>query len=117
MRILTLEDDPQRHVKFRENLSGAHLLIVEKVEDAIAKLKDESWDWLFLDHDLGGQQMVDSSDPTTGYWVAKWLEENPDRQPGNIIIHTCNTPGAKNMLTCLPDAQYVPFAWMKVAYK
>jgi len=114
MRVLILEDDHERHEIFREKLIGTVCVIVETVEQAIQKLQEEQWDLLFLDHDLGGKVYVDSSEPDTGYQVAKWLEANPSCQPGRIILHTLNGPGAKNILQCLPHAEHLPFAWKHI---
>ena len=86
--ILVLEDNPQRHAIFRKNFAdGNHLVIVETAKEAIALLDNERWDFLFLDHDLGGQIMVPSG-PDTGYEVALWLEAHVNKNPDNIIIHS-----------------------------
>jgi len=38
------------------------------------------FDYLFLDHDLGGKQMVNSRE-NTGYEVAEWLSKNKLKKP------------------------------------
>jgi hypothetical protein len=63
-----------------------------------------------LDHDLGGQ-VNQSSGLGTGYEVAKWLSEHTDRKSAQIIIHSFNIPGAKNMLSVLPEAVHIPGLW------
>jgi CheY-like chemotaxis protein len=114
MKILILEDNPERHKAFRHNLVGAVLKIVTTVEECIHALKTDMWDALFLDHDLGGEAFVDPSEKETGYHVAKWLEDNPDRKPSTIIIHSLNYSGAARMKMCLPDAVVSPGAWTSV---
>jgi CheY-like chemotaxis protein len=114
MDILILEDDRNRQRIFIERLIGTNAVIVETVEAAIDLLSSQDWDYLFLDHDLGGEQMVPSG-PGTGYEVAKWLAENPSRQPPNIIIHSYNPAGAQNMHGVLPNAVVSPGCWDSIS--
>lgn len=114
MDVLILEDDHSRQKIFARNLIGANFLIVETATDAIQALDTHTWDYLFLDHDLGGQQMV-SSGPGTGYEVAEWLAENPDKQPPNIIIHSFNPSGAENIHRALPNAVIAPGCWDSIS--
>ena len=92
--VLVLEDDPAREKFFRSALRNIDVTFVSTVEDAIDKLKEVEFDWVFLDHDLDGQQMVESG-PGTGYSVAVWLARNRKRQPENIVVHSLN-----NTSTC-----------------
>jgi len=110
MNILILEDDHERHKAFIKSLIGANVVIVETATDAIQELSKKVWDYLFLDHDLGGEQMV-ASGPGTGYEVAVWLEQYPDKQPENIIIHSFNPTGALKMKQALPKAIIRPGCW------
>jgi CheY-like chemotaxis protein len=111
MRILILEDDAERHAKFRENLIGTHVVIVETAPEAIEKLQNESWGLLFLDHDLGGKVYC-PSDENSGFHVAEWLSKNTDRQPKTIIIHSFNPDGADAMKAVLPRAFKIPGVWL-----
>lgn len=113
MDILILEDDPARMRVFTQNLIGTNTVIVDTVPDALAQLSARHWDYLFLDHDLGGQQMVDSGDDT-GYAVAVWLEEHSEHKPDNIIIHSLNPTGAQNIKKALPEAILAPGCWSSI---
>ena len=113
MNILILEDDPNRHKAFRNRLIGTNLKIVETAAEAIAALNNQTWDYLFLDHDLGGMTYV-TSGKGTGYEVAEWLAKNESKQPSHIILHTLNPVGAQNMQALLPNALRGPFAWTKI---
>jgi len=113
MRILILEDDPERQQCFQRNLVGHDVIITDKAKTAIQLLSDQEWGLLCLDHDLGGQVYVKSGEGT-GYEVAVWLEEHPDRQPPQIILHSLNPAGRENMKRCLPGAIDLPFAWVKI---
>lgn len=111
LKALILEDDHNRMSQMHTKMIGiAHLTIVETANEAIAALTDDSWDLLSLDHDLGGEEMVDSG-PGTGYEVACWLENNPHKQPAVIWIHSLNPVGRNRMSQALPDAQQKPLWW------
>ncbi len=119
LRILILEDCPARQAQFKAMLptgqtpGAMDIHTVETAAECIEKLKAESWDWLFLDHDLGGEVMVESG-PGTGYEVACWLEEHPDRAPFKIVVHSLNDAGAKRILAALRPrltARQMMFAW------
>ena len=110
MKILILEDSQERMKQFRERLVGHEVVIVEESRDCIVQLQNSTWDVLFLDHDLGGQTMVESG-PGTGYEVARWLEANPQRQPPHIVVHSFNPDGADKMIACLPQAMRAPGIW------
>jgi CheY-like chemotaxis protein len=111
MRILVLDDDKGRLSLFKQKLIGHVVDCVETAPEAIMRLSEGAlWDIVFLDHDLADTQMV-ASGPGTGWEVAKWLSEHLDRKPAQIVIHSFNEPGAKNMLSLLPGAIYVPGIW------
>ena len=116
MKILILDDMSIRHKAFKQNLIGHVVKCVETVKETIDSLNEETWDYLFLDHDLGGDVMVPSG-PGTGYEVAQWLNKNVDKQPANIVIHSFNPDGAKNMASLLPKALICPGAWNKLITK
>ena len=110
MKILILEDSKRRHKAFRAKY-GFDLTIVETTSEAIELLESQEWDTLFLDHDLGGETMVDSGSGT-GYEVAKWLSEHPERKPRQIILHSYNPVGRANMKAALPEAEEAPGIWL-----
>jgi len=110
MNILILEDDRMRQRAFLFRLAGTNTVVVETVPEAIELLKTKAWDYLFLDHDLGGQQYVPSGEDT-GYGVALWLKEHPERMPGNIIVHSLNASGANAICCILPTATRAPWCW------
>jgi CheY-like chemotaxis protein len=112
MKIMILEDDPNRVEKFKRSLIGHNVFVTDDTKLAIQQLKKEEWDILFLDHDLGGQTFVQSGEGT-GYEVATFLEKHPEYKPKTIYVHSLNPIGAQNMMRALdlPDKNYVPFAW------
>jgi len=110
MRILILEDNSERQEQFKKNLVGHNIEITDSSKIAIETLSNKKWDILFIDHDLGGKVFVPSEE-NTGYEVAKFLEEHKQFIPKNIIVHSLNPVGAKNIMNILPNAIHIPFAW------
>jgi len=113
VKILILEDDQNRVHQFSRNFVNAEITFVSTVTDCKNKLIDETWDLLFLDHDLGGNQMVESGGKEeTGYDVAQFLSINTELQPVQIYTHSLNPAGRKN-ISALVNASEVPFIWTK----
>ena len=110
MKILILEDTQERIKQFKETLSKHECTFTDNAYKAIDFLYCYFWDALFLDHDLGGMVMQESTEKT-GYAVALWLHENPEYQPPIIIIHSLNPVGATKMSLSLPNAHVLPAAW------
>jgi len=113
MRFFILEDDHRRIKTFRSKLIGHELVIAENAQDAIRILSDDqAFDVIFLDHDLGGEQMVSSDDKNTGSEVARWMKSYL-KQYCPVIIHSLNPDGAKYMRHALEDVAmevyYIPF--------
>ena len=120
MKILVLEDNKERIKIFRDRMEmdGVSLMVCDEVEACITALENVDYDYLFLDHDLGGHVYVESDgDEKTGWHVAKWLSEHTDRMPENVIVHSLNESGRKNIISLLPDASDIPFAWKLVSIK
>lgn len=125
IKIFILEDNPDRIKWFEEHLAdnivartnpptdydkkNVHLFFAESVKEA-----EEVWkkygpfDAYFLDHDLGGQVMVDSSEPNTGYAFSMFLVDNGvNGQAEDIFIHSLNPVGADNMYNLFANAKKV----------
>jgi len=114
-KILILEDDIQRVKLFTQNFTNAELIFTQTSSEAIEHLKNEKFDYIFLDHDLGGTAFA-PSDENSGYEVAKWLEANPSTTTEYIIIHSLNPAGVAKMQQALPEAKVVPFVWTKIIH-
>lgn len=117
MRIFILEDNPFRMEWFNKEFIGHEVHHCDEAEIAIDMIQFNKYDMIFLDHDLGGESMVDGEqDPNTGLAVAKIipLTHNKDTK---IIIHSLNPVGVQRMYTylsqggcadvaCLPFGQF-----------
>lgn len=120
MKILILEDDPNRILTFRRSLIGQNLTIVETATEAIKELENPESDFsiIFLDHDLGGKIFVSEADENTGSEVVRWMISNMETIP-TVVIHSHNEPAALNMQSALKSRysntaiQRVPFIHLK----
>ena len=97
MKIFILEDSVER-IAFFYRLSdiGHNVTICNNVKDGIKILQNIKFDYLLLDHDLGGLAYVDSRDDNTGYALCQCIY-NTMNCLSNIIIHSWNEVGANNM--------------------
>ncbi|MBC7796551.1 MAG: hypothetical protein H7Z37_06745 [Pyrinomonadaceae bacterium] len=121
--IFLLDDDKRRHRWFLKRFEKDELDIAETVEEAKEFLKDNSYDAVFLDHDLLPEHYEGKVDDNlTGYAIALWLAENPKLQPAStIMVHTRNADAAIRMVEKLRDAgrnvEYVPFPMLEQRIK
>jgi len=114
MKVFILEDNDERIKQFEDLLTpaGYYLTIAKSVAEAIQKYSPP-YDILYLDHDLGGEVMVDSEKPNTGYQFAKWLVANDvDLIRRRIVLHSMNPAGVRNMKSQLPlsSVSEIPFS-------
>ena len=113
MKVFILEDDKNRMKQFNRALHKHTILHADTVEKAIKILEEnEGLIILFLDHDLDNKVFVPSSNSNTGYALAKYINKSGKVYP-QIIIHSMNVIGAKNMsdtlINCTDDLQVIPF--------
>jgi hypothetical protein len=97
VRRLFLDDDPRRAEEFLAEYPNA--VWVETVDDCLANL-DSSWDEVYLDHDLGGEQFVDAGRADCGMEVVRWLafEPRPHLRATRFFVHSHNGVAAYVML-------------------
>lgn len=113
MRIIFLDDAHQRWYRFQSKVPQA--VRAETAEECIQLIKDSpSIDWLFLDHDLGGEAYVNSSREDCGMEVVRYLcQDLRTKSISYIVVHSHNTVAAEEMFNKLKDAGYnvklVPF--------
>jgi type II secretory pathway component PulM len=115
--ILFLDDDPGRIRWLRSQAPSA--TCCETAQEMIAAFSDAqgSIEWLFLDHDLGGEIHVDSNEPNTGMEVVRWLETHR-KEVGTVVVHLLKTTAAQAMIERLACAGYhavhVPFIQLRL---
>jgi len=111
MKIFILEDDEFRAKYIKEHLKAVfkdyEIIHCDNVVDAKHILESSVFDYIFLDHDLGGKAFVDSEDANTGYQVAKFINEKKIKYD-KCVIHSLNYPGVLRMWPLLERTMYLP---------
>ncbi|MGI8467236.1 MAG: cyclic-phosphate processing receiver domain-containing protein [Pyrinomonadaceae bacterium] len=123
--VFLLDDDRRRHRWFTKRFKGDELAIAETVDEAKELLEENSYDAIFLDHDLlpHHYESNDHGDfANTGYAIAEFLDENKNLQrAATIIVHTRNSEGGIKMVEKLREAgrnaEYVPFPLLDIKIK
>lgn len=123
--IFLLDDDRRRHRWFTKRFNGDELDVAETVEEAKKILAENSYDAIFLDHDLlpHHYESNDHDDyANTGFAIVEWLNENKDFQrAATIIVHTRNSDAGIRMIEKLREtgreAEYVPFPMLDIKIK
>lgn len=111
MRVLVLEDSPERHEGFRFYYGGGDLTIVDNYFDCIQALGKGEYDLVCLDHDLNdfGKRSVGpgmyGDTEYNGADVAWWMATQYDRRPV-VLVHSWNPPGAKAIAQTLEKAGF-----------
>ena len=114
--ILILDDEQIRHQRFAKNYKDFKLVHTYDVRACLNALMHPptSFDYICLDHDLGGKQMVPSG-PGIGYEIAEWIADHPECVRDTVFVHSLNTPGRKNIVNVLEKAGIkaieFPFMW------
>lgn len=112
LRILFLDDDEWRHLRFRAISGGHEVAHVRTHDEAIAALAARRFDQAWLDHDLSQRQTqralagLDSGGEKTGLDVARYIAETlaPELRPPLVVIHSLNPPGGDRMQAVLRAA-------------
>ncbi len=95
--VFLLDDDTRRHEWFAKRFAGDHLDIAEDVVTARAMLEKNSYDAIFLDHDLLPEHYNSDTtdDERTGYAIAAWLSAQTERhRAATLVVHTRYAVGA-----------------------
>lgn len=124
MRVLIVEDDTERLNWFFNTLNTYKIDYTKFPEEAIKLLKQNEYDYIFLDHDLleHHYKVIDIQsaslvlDEETGYCVAKWLAENLDNNnQAEIFVHSLNPDGSLRMVNIMEqrNVKRVPYNILK----
>lgn len=122
VKILFLDDDASRYQTFRRNVIGLYGEIswVQTAEQAKELLTQQTFDIVFLDHDLN----IDSrGNPNpipgnTGIDVVNFIVQNVNPSQSVIFVHSLNGEKAREMYDILSKAGFEcylkPFCWKHV---
>jgi len=112
VKILILDDKPERQAEFRSHAPADSVVVFAQTPaEAIALLEQQDWDLVFLEHDLGGGLFLAENDPRSGQRVAEWLASHPERMPKRTVLHSPNDEGRSRMHLVLPEAISLSHAW------
>src|SRR5690242_9390526 len=101
--IFVLEDEIDRYPReqIKMALHGHNLTIARNVPEA-KELFVGPYDLILLDHDMEG--FYEKSDhPNTGYQFCKWLVDAKCSPKPQVILHSHNPVGRKNMRLLLEE--------------
>jgi DNA-binding LacI/PurR family transcriptional regulator len=120
IRIFLLEDDERRCEWFQKRFKGDMLHISCDIPEAKQLLEANTYDSIFLDHDLIPEHYRSDTpdDERTGYAIAAFLAARPELQrAATIMVHSFNAEGALRMVEelrrCGRQADYVPFHFLE----
>jgi CheY-like chemotaxis protein len=109
MKILVLEDDPNRITLFKKWFKDHDMDMTDQADQAKMFLDAKIYDVIFLDHDLDGRVYVDSNEKNTGYQVAEHMPKSLNTTT-RTIVHSHNSAGAKKMISVIgSNATHGPF--------
>lgn len=109
MRVFILEDDSRRVGRFRRELIGNRVDHAETLAAGREMVRENEYDLIFLDHDLGGKEMVDPADEDTGYHLALFIAADEKNKRTPCVVHSCNPAGSDSIVGALPHAVKAPF--------
>lgn len=107
MKILFLDDNPQRHHKFKKATVGLDVTYAWTSDEAIKFLGETVFDQVSLDHDLEEKLNMElpGQGKGSGYDVAMFIASLPkERQPKLAVVHSFNPEGARRMCVVLNKA-------------
>lgn len=104
MKILFLDDDHTRHVRFKMAHPTEDVTYVWSAQEAINALLDEYFEQASLDHDLGEGSALTLPliGEGSGYDVACFISGlSKEKRPKLVVIHSWNPEGARRMAYAL----------------
>ena len=123
MRVLLLEDSMERISWFAKRFIGKVVDYAYTADQANEFLLKNTYDIIFLDHDLAEEHYVAMYQPLdtelsgTGVDTAKFIASNKCSPKAQIIIHSLNSVGSQSIFAILDDAGYnvqkVPYLELK----
>lgn len=107
MKILFLDDDKERHRRFKMNRIGADITQAWTCEEACRLLDGAVFDVAHLDHDLSDAAASGHPGPDekTGTHVAEYIAAMaPEKRPRAVVVHSFNQYGRNRMAAILRAA-------------
>lgn len=118
MRILILDDDENRHGTFAHWFIDHYVCHAYTFDEFVNAILNETWDIVFLDHDLNDYGKTSIGDKgygqveMTGLDAASQMARIPqEKRPFQVVVHSWNPPGAANMVDLLNDMGFNVLRW------
>jgi CheY-like chemotaxis protein len=111
VNILLLDDNPHRITFFQSGLKQHKLTVCRHARTVIKALKKQTFDMIFLDHDLE-HGVIDPNDENTGSEVARLIADQAIACDC-IVIHSENRAGRDSMETLLEKCHVIPYGKLK----
>jgi CheY-like chemotaxis protein len=102
MNILLLDDSQHRITFFQNGLKQHKLTVCRHARTAIKALKKQTFDLVFLDHDLE-HRVANPDDHNTGSEVARFIADQAI-VCGCIVLHSENRIGRESMEALIENA-------------
>lgn len=106
-KILVVDDSSDRMRWFEEMFYDCYVSFCPTVESSLLALKNDTFDFIFLDHDLG--EKGDGRD------ITKEMKKENLAPYATIIIHSMNVPAAMQMIEDLHGRKtsYTPYSFLR----
>lgn len=103
LKVFVLEDEIGHYPRNQiiSALKAHDLTVATSFPDSKKKFEGP-YDLLLLDHDMEGQ-FEDSNHPNTGYQFVKWLVDKEPVPKPEVVLHSQNPVGRKNMRLLLEE--------------
>jgi CheY-like chemotaxis protein len=111
MNILLLDDNQHRITFFQNGLKPHRLTVCRHARTAIKALKNQTFDLIFLDHDLE-RRVANPDDENTGSEVARFIADQAI-ECNCIILHSENRVGRESMETLIGKCRVIPYGKLK----
>lgn len=118
MRILFIDDSPERTKEFKGNAIGHNVTCAADFRQACHALEGEPFDLIYLDHDLLPEHYEKYCAKGTGTELASMIAaQSRKHQKTTVILHSLSHRGRKEMSQILTAARIqnkdAPWAWMR----
>lgn len=101
MRVFILEDDEDRIRRFHQAFIGHDVTLAKDTEHALRLFKPP-YDYVLLDHDLGGRTYVNSDEEDCGAAFCRRVPAD-GLETARVLVHSYNRDGAIRMVKTLQD--------------
>lgn len=109
VKILFLDDRSKRIHSALDKFKVYDLTIVTNVTECLRFLSNEEWDIVYLDHDLGGHEFMDTNSHECGMEILRYIDRTGwpvDKKKPRFVIHSSNSFAAMAMEEYLKEMDF-----------